>query len=437
MKKVVSILVVVCAVAGVGAYLFRKEAKPSVVFVMIDTLRADHLGVYGYPRNTSPRIDAFARENILYNYAVTVAPWTPPSVATMFTGVYPVSHGVVPPNDREKAQKAGTQLPSELWTLAEIFKAHGYQTGGASPNPWITEEFGFHQGFDSFWFQARAVAEKINSVGKKMLDSFITKDEPFFLYLHYLDPHDPYKPPAEFKELMAKEPAITGYPEDVKEKLDLYDAEIRYTDQKVGEIFDYLKEKGLYDDVAIVLVADHGEQFMERGHQGHGFQLFDEEVRVPFIIKPPRATSPKSVDVTVSTIDILPTVLEMTNIPPHRELPGVSMLRDEVLAAREGVYSEISRKINDQRAFTTPDGLKLIVEIDPEKGEQVLGVFNSKRDPRELSPLQDKELVATLVGELQTTRQYALEGRVLQSDTARGQLKDSTIEQLKTLGYLQ
>src|SRR5690606_12803070 len=117
---------------------------------------------------------------------------------------------------------------------------------------WITEEFGFNQGFDSFWFRSRADASLINEKGLGMLHGAVEKGEPFFLYLHYLDPHDPYRPPQEYKDLMKDEPEITGYGDVEKRKLELYDAEIRYTDAKIAEVFAYLKEKGLYDEVAIV-----------------------------------------------------------------------------------------------------------------------------------------------------------------------------------------
>lgn len=406
---------------------------------MIDTLRADHLGMYGYGRNTSPNIDAFAKEALVFDYAITSAPWTPPSVASMFTGLYPLTHGVIPPNSREKAQENNTRLPDGLVTLAEVFKGNAYKTFGFSPNPWISQEFGFDQGFDSFWHKSRADAAEITSRALEAMKESIQKGEPFFAYLHYLDPHDPYKPPQKYQELMASEPPIAGsYGEEEKRKLELYDAEIRFTDDKVGDVINFLKAEGVYNDVAIVLVSDHGEQFMERGHQGHGFMLFDEEAHVPFIFKPAKSSGGKRVDVTVSTVDVFPTVLEMASIPFPEDKPGFSLLSEDKIGKRSGVYSEISRKINDQRAFTTPDGLKLIVEIEKDGTEKTLGVFNSRKDPHEVAPIQDAELIASLKTELDNARKLALDGKIEQAPgTGGSQVKDSTIEQLKTLGYLQ
>ena len=438
MKKIILLTIVVVVSAFCLQYwVIGKPKKTSVVFIMIDTLRADHLGTYGYTRATSPNIDAFAKESIVFDYAVASAPWTPPAVASMFTGLYPISHGVIPPNDRELARQDGTALAPELHTLAEIFKENGYTTLGISPNPWISEEFNFHQGFDTFLFRLRVDAARIVKEGIELLNKAKGEEKPFFLYMHFLDPHEPLNPPERYSQIIAAEPTLTGYGEKEKKKIDLYDAEIRFADQKIGEFFSYLKAEGLYDDVAIVLVADHGEQFMEHGHQGHGLQLYDTELRVPFMFKLPHIKDGKRVGVTANTIDIFPTVLEMAQLPVPAEKPGFSLLSEEKISTRRGVYSEINRKLNEQRAFTTPDGMKLILEYDKDQKVNVLGVFNSRVDPKEVSPIMDPELVSSLSTELANARQLALEGKTQTEVNTRIQVKDSTLEQLKTLGYLQ
>lgn len=438
MKKIiVFVIFLVVSAVSVQFFFFSKPKKTSVVFIMIDTLRADHLGTYGYVRSTSPHIDAFAKESIVYDYAVASAPWTPPAVASMFTGLYPISHGVVPPNDRELARQDGTALASEFQTLAEIFKENGYSTLGVSPNPWISEEFNFHQGFDSFLFRLRVDAARVVKEGIELLSKSKEGGKPFFLYLHFLDPHEPLNPPERYNEIIAAEPKITGYEESEAKKIDLYDAEIRFTDQKIGEFFSYLKSEGLYDEVAIVLVADHGEQFMEHGHQGHGLQLYDTELRVPFMFKPPRMKEGKRVGITANTIDIFPTVLEMAQIPVPKDKPGFSLLSEDGISARRGVLSEINRKLNEQRAFTTPDGMKLILEYGKDQSVIPVGVFNPKVDPKEVSPIMDSELISSLSVELAHARQLATEGKTQTEVKSKIQVKDSTLEQLKTLGYLQ
>jgi arylsulfatase A-like enzyme len=438
MKKIIILaLAVALSAFCIQHFLLSKPRKTSVVFIMIDTLRADHLGTYGYSRNTSPNIDTFAKESIVFDYAVASAPWTPPAVASMFTGLYPISHGVIPPNDRELARQDGTALAAEFQTLAEIFKENGYTTLGISPNPWISEEFNFHQGFDTFLFRLRVDAARVVKEGIELLNKAKGDDKPFFLYMHFLDPHEPLNPPQKYSEIIATEPKINGYGEKEEKKIDLYDAEIRFTDQKIGEFFSYLKAEGLYDDVAIVLVADHGEQFMEHGHQGHGLQLYDTELRVPFMFKLPHNKDGRRVGVTANTIDIFPTVLEMAHIPVPANKPGFSLLAEDKISTRRGVYSEINRKLNEQRAFTTPDGMKLILEYDKDNAVNVLGVFNSKVDPKEVSPIMDSELVSSLSVELANARQLAIDGKTQTEVNSRIQVKDSTLEQLKTLGYLQ
>jgi arylsulfatase A-like enzyme len=441
-RKLAILLICVLVVAGAvaGAVTLRGPKHKNVVVLMLDTTRADHLGVYGYGRNTSPVIDAFARENVMFKYAVTAAPWTPPSVASMFTGVYPATHGWMPPNDREEAKKTFTRLDEELVTLAEIFKGAGYGTAAASPNPWITEEFGYNQGFDTFWYKPRAAADEIVRAGMKFTDTLIAADKPFLLYLHFLDPHDPYDPPEAFRQKFTDSPlgySAPGrsYGATEQKKINLYDAEIAYLDSQLGKLIEHFKAKGIYEDLTIIVVADHGEQFMERGNQGHGFQLFNEELHVPLIVKSPRFSEPRAVELTASTIDVFPTALAAAGLLPPVAVPGVSLFDEEALGQRRGVFSEINRK-RQQRAFTTTDGMKLIMETADAGDASVVGVFNRKNDYLEQSPLPDKELVATLESDLKEAHQFALGGRI-QSDTARGQLKDSTVEQLKTLGYLQ
>ena len=421
---------------GIGYLRAPSPAERSVLVLMLDTLRADHLSSYGYKRETSPVLDRFAKENVRFSYAVTAAPWTPPSVASMFTGVYPATHGWMPPNNRNEVKQMAVKLDSSLTTLAEIFQANGFSTAAVSPNPWITEEFGYQQGFDTFTYSARAPAEEIVKLGTAKIDELAQAGKPFFVYLHFLDPHDPYTPPGDFKDAFTGEVPDRTYSPKELQRINLYDGEIKYMDSEIGKLFAHLKEKGLYDDLSIIIVGDHGEQFMEHGQHGHGHQLYNEEVHVPLLVKSPKAASARVVDVTASTVDLLPTALDAAELEPKAGGPGVSLLDDQALEARTGVFTEIEKDFSE-KAFTTPDGIKLIRKTNPNSSDEVLGVFNFRSDPLEERPITDKEVVATLSGELSEAHRYALEGRVQSSDTAKAQMKESTIEQLKTLGYLQ
>lgn len=432
---VVALLAVVIAL-GVGYLRAPNVAKRSVLVVMLDTLRADHLGSYGYQRDTSPVLDQFARENVKFSYAVTAAPWTPPSVASMFTGVYPATHGWMPPNRRDEVKQMAVKLDQNLTTLAETFKANGFSTAAVSPNPWITEEFGYQQGFDTFTFAARAPAEEIVKIGAAKIDQLAAEGRPFFVYLHFLDPHDPYTPPGEYKTAFTGDVPSRAYPPKELQRVNLYDGEIKYMDNQIGKLFSHLKDEGLYDDLTIIVVADHGEQFMEHGQHGHGHQLFNEEVHVPLFVKSPKLAEARVVDVTASTVDIFPTALDAAEIAAPAGLPGVSLMNDAALEARSGVFTEIEKDFR-QKAFTTPDGVKLIRQTNPNEADVVLGVFDFRKDPLEKSPISDHEVVATLSNELAEANRYALEGRIAGTDTGRAQMKESTVEQLKTLGYLQ
>lgn len=439
MNKRRAALIVVLAVITIlviGRLQLPNVAQRSVLVLMLDTLRADHLGAYGYQRNTSPVLDQFARENVRFSYAVTAAPWTPPSVASMFTGVYPATHGWMPPNRRDEVRQMAVKLDPNLITLAETFKANGFSTAAVSPNPWITEEFGYQQGFDTFTFASRAPAEEIVKLGAAKIDELAAQGQPFFVYLHFLDPHDPYNPPGKYKTAFTGEmPGRTYSPKELG-RINLYDGEIQYMDAQIGALFEHLKKAGLYDDLTIIVVADHGEQFMEHGQHGHGHQLFNEEVHVPLLVKSPKVQAARVVDITASTVDIFPTALDAAEIAVVPGLAGVSLLNDAALEARAGVFTEIEKDFS-QKAFTTPDGLKLIRQVNPNDSNVVLGVFDYKKDPLEQHSITDREVVATLSNELAEAHRYALEGRVQGSETARAQMKDSTVEQLKTLGYLQ
>lgn len=419
------------------AFQTAGATPPNVVVIMIDTLRADHLGLYGYERNTSPTIDAFGRENLTCSYAFTSAPWTPPAVASILSGLYATSHRMLPPTEHEAAKNAVAKLGQEVQTLPEIFKAHGYNTAGISPNPWISKKFGFDQGFDSFAFMHRARGSQINQAAISVVDALIDKKEPFFLYLHYLDPHSPYSPPKDFKGRFKGPINERSYSDEELRKLNLYDDEIFYLDSILAKLFEFFKSRGIYEDMVIALVADHGEQFMERGNHGHGYQLFNEEIRVPLIIKSGSTKSAGVLDAPTSVIDIAPTVLALAKIPAPSTLQGVNLLDSKKVAARSGVYSEVWRRFT-QKAFIRRNGDKLIstsgapadVKWAPDQ------VYQIKNDKHELTRMDNPALVTELKSNLENTYQYALKHQVDAKEESTV-VDSSTLEQLRSLGYLQ
>jgi arylsulfatase A-like enzyme len=440
----IKILLLALAVllVGSGCKFFSKESKPNVIFLMLDTTRADNLGIYGYERNTSPNLDAFAKESWLFKHAITAAPWTPPSVAGMLSGLYPASHSFMPPNSREQAKANVSQLSQSVLTLPEILKAQGYQTYGVSPNPWITKEFGFAQGFDAFEYHPRAQAEALTKVGIRAIEQMTQKDEPFFLYLHYLDPHETYDPPARYAKMFSGPLKRHDYSEEMQRKLGLYDGEIAYMDQWLGALFKFLKDKGLYDDAIIVVVGDHGEQFMEHGEISHGNQLVNPELHVPLIIRTGKGAAPRVIDYAVSNIDVFPTILELVGLHAPAGYQSISLLKDENSSTRPGVISEISRKYV-QRAFTAFSGERLLLgskDKDPaDKSEEIynniVGLFDSFVDYWETKNVTEPARVEELRLELQN--EFARAAKLKVKSVTGGGIADETIKQLESLGYLK
>lgn len=439
-KRVVGFgVVALVVVATLSMVSCTKSKHKNVMLIVLDTLRADHLGVYGYERDTSPNLDAFARENVLFKYTVTAAPWTPPSLATFFTGLYPVAHGVMPPNSREQAETVFHKLSSDLETVAEFFKKQGYATSGITPNPWITKVFGYDQGYDSYQEHIRAPANKITEEAMAELDRLREKGDPFFFYLHYLDPHDPYKPPEKFR-IFKDQKSSYPYDEKTQKNVNLYDGEIRYMDTSLGALFSYLKEKGLYDDMVIVIVGDHGEQFKERGDQGHGFKLHNEEVHVPLMI---RSGEPhREVDFRVSTVDVFPTLIDLAGFPLPAAVQGVSLKNNENSRDRPGVISEILRKYN-QKSITTFEGDKLIIDFGSLDNKSAdistmagAGLFSRSVDYLEKKAIEDPEKIKALLKEFQDLYSRA-SGSAPQKKQEATDVSDETVKQLKSLGYLQ
>lgn len=425
--------------------------QPNVLILMLDTLRADHMGVYGYERDTTPTLDKFAKENVFFRYPVSAAPWTPMSVSSILTGLYPATHQMIPPNSREAASQTATRLNSNLVSLSEALQSQGYGTAAVSPNPWITPEFGFDQGFEIFRFHDRAKAEEINKHGIEIIEGWKSSNKPWFLYLHYLDPHDPYTPEGIYKEMFSGKLAkrAFNYPDKMQNMINRYDGEIRYLDDQLGKLFEYLKGAGLYEDLMIVVVADHGEQFMEHGNHRHGFQLYDEELFVPLFIRTgAKSDQGRVVEHTVSTVDIVPTVLERVGLPIPAGMPGSSLLSSEGLGKRRGVLSQIRRRY-DQRAITNPRGMRLILSIpfdDKDTAEvveskwrtpRVEGVYDRVRDPLGFAPLTDPGLEASLRTSFDALYQASASNQVQAEALPQKGVSNETLEKLKSMGYLQ
>lgn len=360
-------MIALLAVGLGGCAQERPEPRPkNVLILMIDTLRADHLGAYGYPRETSPVLDQLAAEGILFEDVTSAAPTTFPSVNSLFTSRTPDLFY------RTSSRDLG--IPEELTTLAEALRDAGLQTAAISPSPVVRQapsffnpDGGFGQGFDRFdetcGYKERHVPSYttpcVNEKALEILDDLTADGNPFFFYVHYLDPHDPYVPPEENRVFSAGYESElqfvsegrtypltqalfgTGEPVDYSERdiqhmIDLYDDEIRGVDTAIGELLARLEERGVLDDTLVVVVSDHGESFLEHPTAWqHGRSVYQSELHVPLLFRwPGGLPAGERRSEAVCSIDVMPTILELMGLEPVEGMVGSSLLGPDA-AGRE------------------------------------------------------------------------------------------------------
>jgi arylsulfatase A-like enzyme len=324
----------------------------AVILISLDTLRQDHLGCYGYGRNTSPNIDRFAREDaVVFDEAYAQAPYTLPSHMSIFTGLYPEAHGVLTSRVADETRRVA-RLPSRIPTLGEAFAAHGFRTTAFTDGFLVSGKYGFARGFDEYRDEWKPKLEDngFRKFGKAM-HRWIRwhADEDFFLFIHTYDTHSPYPAPEPFRSRFANEPPGRELPsasllyanllevhdnlklpqyETLQDLVDVYDGSVAFVDHEVGKLFDLLKREGLWRDAVIAITSDHGERFLENGLMiGHGLGLSNEEVRIPLLIKlPGSAYAGRRVDHVVESVDIMPTLLAASNIPEPGDLQGQNLI---------------------------------------------------------------------------------------------------------------
>ncbi len=433
------------------AKIERQQAPPSapdILLVVVDSLRADHVGAYGYERPVTPHLDALAARGVVFEQAISQAPWTAASFATLLTGLVPTVHGLdgdEPPigGAGSKPGVAGVQksLAATNSTLAERLRAAGYRTAAFAANASVHSAFGFAQGFDSFADSplpavsggfAERRAEQVNQLAFEWLAS--APEEPFLLLVHYTDPHWPYDPPAPHGEdfvagyrgkLTADQTTravvrlgqpISGLDEEDRRYLvGLYDGEIQYTDAQLGALLDRIREQRRTRPLLTVLTADHGAEFFDHGSGSHGYSLYEEQLRVPLVVSLPGRVPRGRVAEPVALIDVLPTVLELAGVPG-----GAVPMQGESLAAlargagpppRASILSEAPLSGN-WKALRSADGSKLIRNVDD--GRQQL--FDLRDDPGEQRDLagapESAERLAALDREL---ARWLEEARTLQA----------------------
>jgi len=415
--------------------------RPNAIIYLIDALRADHLGCYGYDRAISPAIDAFAEEAILFENAIAQSSWTKASVASVFTGLWPAQHGAV---------RHPHKLSAAALTLPEILRAAGYHTAAFVANPNVTDRFGFDQGFDEFTYLLREShnpSHQMNAAVVEWLEKR-SASRPFFLYIHNVDPHDPYAPPGAYRRQVAPE-VPEGFarevsrifrellrgrrqltPEILAHLEALYDADVATNDHAFGTFLDHLKEKGLYRDALILLLSDHGEEFNEHRHLRHGRSLHGESLRVPLILKLPAGGRGRRVEEAVQHIDILPTLVTYLGLEVPADLRGRDLL---AATALEPVPIFSYLHLDGPARLSVRDGRwKLILRYDGDRFYRPR-LYDLVSDPAEQHNLAGERPVRAGYLASLLRRQLQAE-QVLASEEAI--IDDQIRKDLQALGYV-
>ena len=438
--------------------------KPNVILIMVDTLRADHLPCYGYSENKTPNIDRFASDSVLYKNTFGQSSWTKPQAATLLTSLYPSSH-----NTYLKPHI----LPDALDTLPEVMSSLGFHTLGIVNVIHFSPGFNFNQGFDRYHYlapdfffyaqdssshlclynilrliRARFLSKQrqvnhyyqdagvVNQLAFEWLEE--SKASRFFLFLHYMEPHDPYFTHPYNGEGVARVSTPNPNPDQAAEIEKLYDGEISYLDHHFGELIDFLKREGLYEDTLIIFTADHGEEFFEHGGWWHGTTLYEEQIHIPLIIKYPKGQSGGTVtEEIVRTLDIAPTILDYmgNQVPPAMQ--GTSLLKEYHLRSSQDqmVFSEENHENNVLQSVRSDNWKFILANQNNPRGLSPQELFNLAEDPEEKNnrAAAQRERTEQMEAEIENYLDFA-RGQSAQEKV--GTIDQTTEDRLRALGYV-
>ncbi len=452
----------------VSPVLLTPPQRPqAVILISLDTLRADHLGCYGYDRETSPNMDSMLEDAVMFENVYATSPWTLPSHVSMLTALDCVHHQVFLDDER---------MDPALPTLADHLRREGFFCTAFTGGGFVSSIYGFSKGFDTYEEGAGGVfrqnsAEYLYMTTERWLEERGAGND-FFLFLHTYQMHDPYACPYPYRRMFLDDDAEWGdinligrlggeqgvfrpLPDrEHRNAVALYDGEIRYTDEKlIGPLIQKLKDLGLYERALIVVTGDHGEEFFEHGGWGHRHNLFDESLKVPLIVKFPGGRfAGRRISDIVSLVDIMPTILEeVSAVPLEGVVDGRSLL--PLLEGRESgdrtftaelagnvLKSRIPRQmaINQGRKKLIvterfrPGDRDIYVEPPPER--LPLELFDLASDPGESENIADKDasLVKDLLQILQEKHRQAP-----RRSRSEAEMDDKLKEQLRALGYIK
>jgi arylsulfatase A-like enzyme len=458
-----------------------------VILVQADTLRRDHLSVYGYARPTAPALERLAKEGALFRHYTVQATWTKVSTPALMTSLYPMSHGVVDFTDH---------LPAAAQTLAESYRDAGYATVSLSSVLFTGQFTNLHQGFEELHEDGSFPEQGSSKTAREYVDRLTRwltrhRDTPFFAFLHVFDPHDPFEPRRPYDGLWAdrskkeehveqlarvrkviKEPLLRLFGMPTRDELvqagldaegfvqhdrDWYDGSIRGMDTEIGRLMQGLRRLGIADDTLVVILSDHGEEFLEHGRMFHGQSVYGELSQVPLIVHWPAGVAKgRVVDELVQSIDVMPTLLELSGIPRPDGLQGQSfrslITESNGSAARWQRRPAITEKAvtdagkgaspppHDTESFAIDDGeWKLVRNTKRPRGGPEFELYDVAQDPLDQTDLaaQHPDVVARLSKALDGWRQMAQAARLKPDAEAAKTLTPEQLQRLRSLGYVR
>jgi arylsulfatase A-like enzyme len=387
----------------------------NVILIVIDTLRRDHLGCYGYYRNTTPNIDKIAKEGIIFLDAISNGGHTPPSIGSILTGKYPISHGFIRWNNT---------LNTRCKTIAEVLKDNSYKTMAIIGNPLLIKQYNVYKGMDEFIVdQSEIKADKLTDLAIEWVRK--NKDKKFFLLLWYMDPHFPYNPPESYKKIFTNREEDSNIQriknarqeelenlnissEDLDYFISLYDSEIRFVDDNVGRFIDQLKKLNLTQNSIIIITADHGEFLGEYNLYFFHGGPYKNIVQIPLILKIPNQKNVKYVNGLIQHVDVMPTVLDMLNIKTELNIDGVSAfplikynkkIRDFGIIEDRTIRTEKWQLINTRNrtilidVSSDKETLKDLSDKYPEVTNKLLEILNSLNKNKSQTKLEIDETI--------------------------------------------
>jgi arylsulfatase A-like enzyme len=464
----------------------RSRAKrPNVLIYMIDTLRADHTSLHKYSRRTTPFLQQLGSEAIVFEDCHAQASWTKPSVASLLTSLYSFAHGL---------QEITDKVPPGAATLAESLRKAGYVTASIITNPFPGRNSGLERGFDYLLEypviqRKRTPADQGTDSGalNRVLMPWIEqhRDEPFFLYAHATDPHAPYDPPDEFESRFADLQESGEFQRDygklrqegrgfgggavfnrerarekgvdperwVKQAVDRYDAETAHNDNSIEQLIEKLRELGILEQTLVIVLSDHGEEFLEHGWTTHGHALYQEQTHVLWLMWNPKLLpAPRRITDPVQLIDVMPTLLDQLGIPAPSVVQGtsrVALIRGESVPAGP-VFSSRRSEIGTPPPNPLPESwTDTVARLDGEWkfiyrprgadfGLKQRELYQRKNDPNDRRDVaeQHSDLTEKLTSEVREWIAAQEELRALLGTGGQSELDAATLERLRSLGYV-